>query len=373
MSNDFFDEIDRDDGGPGKSRPDKFVLNRMINVEFSDAPHCLVEDLIPTGGLIVVWGPPKCGKTFWVFDLVAHIALGIPYGRNQREVEQGSVCYIAAEGEAGIKTRTVAFRQKRLVHGEDPPFHLMVTSLDLVHQIDELIAAIGGQLHDGCKVIVVDTLNRTISGSETKDEDMGRYVSAADQLRQAFNCAVIIIHHCGVAGDRPRGHSSLSGAVDAQISIQKDADGTVLATLEMMKDGPEGVMLRCRLESVEAGTDTRGKPITSCVVEHLDAVTTGEKKKARRLSSAQKRAMDMLQDAIAAGGEIPPASNHIPANTRCVTEDCWRDYCYQGGISSGGQDAKRIAFTRAADGLIGNRIVGSWASWVWPIRGDADA
>ena len=367
MSN-FFDDLDSEDTGKPKASG-KFILKRMIDVEFSEAPRCLVEDLIPAGGLIVVWGPPKCGKTFWTLDLVAHIALGIPYGRSERVVEQGCVCYIAAEGEAGIKTRTVAFRQKRLLNGEDPPLYLMVTSLDLVHQIDELIAAIGSQLQDGCKVIVVDTLNRTIAGSETKDEDMGHYVQAAERLREAFNCTVIIIHHCGVAGDRPRGHSSLSGAVDAQISIQKDADGTILATLEMMKDGPDGKMMRCRLEAVEVGTDTRGKPITSCVVEHIDAAASNDSdSKPRRLSAAQKRAVDMLIEAIDAGGELPPASNHIPPNTRCVNEDTWRDYCYQGGISSGGQDAKRIAFTRAADGLIGNRVVGSWAGWVWPVR-----
>jgi len=26
-----------------------------------------------------------------------------------------------------------------------------------------------------------------------------------------------VIHHCGINGDRPRGHTSLTGAADAQI------------------------------------------------------------------------------------------------------------------------------------------------------------
>ena len=43
---------------------------------------------------------------------------------------------------------------------------------------------------------------------------MGAYRDAADRLREEFRCAVIIIHHCGIDATRPRGHSSLTGAVD---------------------------------------------------------------------------------------------------------------------------------------------------------------
>ena len=42
------------------------------------------------------------------------------------------------------------------------------------------------------------------------DEDMAAYIQAADRLREKFACTVIIIHHCGINGDRPRGHTSSS-------------------------------------------------------------------------------------------------------------------------------------------------------------------
>jgi hypothetical protein len=352
----------------GNGRDKGFTLFRMSAVEFNTAPRCIVEDLIPRDGLILVWGPPKCGKTFWTFDMVAHVALGRPYG--ERQVEQGPVVYIAAEGEHGIRTRTVAFRQERVAEGEDPPFFLMTTALDLVTEIDLLIAAIEAQLRateNGCEIIVIDTLNRTIHGSETRDEDMSAYVQAADRLREVFHCSVVIIHHCGLSGDRPRGHTSLTGAVDAQISVQKDADGSVLATLELMKDGPEGAMMRCRLVPVEVGTDDRGNPITSCVVELLDAPMSGERaQKEKQLPAAQKRALHLLHDAIVTAGEVPPDSVHIPANTQCVRDDLWRRYCYEGGISTGDQDAKQKAFKRASETLIAAGRVGFWSGWVWP-------
>ena len=59
---------------------------------------------------------------------------------------------------------------------------------------------------------MLDTLNRSISGSESYDEAMGKYIEAADRLAETFVCLVLIIHHCGVESSRPRGHTSLTGA-----------------------------------------------------------------------------------------------------------------------------------------------------------------
>jgi RecA-family ATPase len=70
--------------------------------------------------------------------------------------------------------------------------------------------------------VVIDTLNRSLAGSESSDEDMAAYIKAADAIRDAFNCAVVIVHHCGHEGTRPRGHSSLMGALDAQVAVTKD-------------------------------------------------------------------------------------------------------------------------------------------------------
>lgn len=64
-------------------------------------------------------------------------------------------------------------------------------------------------------------------------------------------------------------------------------------------------------------------------------------------------------------GEIPPASNHTPPHTKCVPETLWRDYCYQGGVSTGDQHAKGTAFRRAAEALLVAGRVGKWEPLVW--------
>lgn len=347
----------------------RFPMIRFNDIELTTSSRCIVEDLIPRESLVVVWGPPKCGKSFWVFDMVMHVALGRDY--RGKQVEQGAIAYIAAEGELGIKVRALAFRQARMAEDEDPPFYLLTTRLDLVADLDELILDLKAQLPDEqCSIIVLDTLNRTIRGSENKDDDMGAYRDAADRLREEFHCAVIIIHHCGTAGDRPRGHTSLTGAIDAQFSVKRDVDNSILVSLELMKDGEEGGMMRGALRVVEVGEDDNGKPITSCVIEHLDAPTAATRTlvKPKKLPAAQARALAMLNEAILTASEIPPACNHIPSDTRCVREELWRRYCYQGGISAGDtQQARHKAYSKAAETLIADGLVGAWDDWRWVV------
>ena len=206
-----------------------------------------------------------------------------------RKVRRGVVVYIAAEGERGLAARAEAFRKTHLGDEADPDFYLLTTRLDLVADAEQLIADVQAAIGaEHCAVVVIDTLNRTIAGSESRDEDMGAYVKAADLVREAFRAAVIIIHHCGVNGERPRGHTSLTGAVDAQIAVRKDEGGRVIATVEHMKDGPEGDAIVSRLATVEIGTDDENDAITSCVIEQADDETITRQ---RRLSAAQGRAL----------------------------------------------------------------------------------
>jgi hypothetical protein len=62
-----------------------------------------------------------------------------------------------------------------------------------------------------------------------------------------------------------RGHSSLPGAVDAQIAIVREGD-VVTATVEYMRDGPEDVQETSTAKSVDVGVDHNGKVLTSLVL-----------------------------------------------------------------------------------------------------------
>jgi hypothetical protein len=287
----------RPNGGKGRAgEKPRFALVAFDDVVMSTTSFYLVKNLIPRAGLVIVWGAPKCGKSFWTFDMLMHVALGWPY-RGLR-VKAGPVVYCALEGVNGFKNRIAAFR---ITHPESKgaQLSLMFTPLDLIRDHKVLIASVRAQLPEGVSpfAVAIDTLNRSLVGSESSDEDMTAYVRAADGIRDAFDCVVIIVHHCGHNGDRPRGHSSLLGADDILIAVKRDATDNIVATIENAKDAATGLEIVSRLVLVDLGRDEDGDMITSCVIEPVgSAVFKAAAKDAPR--GAAKSEIDVLKIAM---------------------------------------------------------------------------
>jgi hypothetical protein len=354
-----------DDSAISKSAAPRFRLVAFRDIKLSSSAVYLVRGIIPREGLVVVYGAPKCGKTFKVTDIAFHIALGWEY--RGRRVTQGTVVYIACEGERGLAARVEAFRRARLQEaGEDVPFYLLTTRLDLAVEHPALIADIRAQLGDRpCAAIVIDTLNRSLGGSESSDEDMSAYVKGADAIREAFRCAVIVIHHCGLDDKRPRGHTSLTGAADAQIAVKRDDSDVIVATVEYMKDGEAGSEFRSRLEVVELDDDEDGEAVTSCVIQ---AVEGGDSRAKRRKppTGAAKLGLEKLHECIIDLGRSAPASDRVPAGVIGVTLTQWRDYLARDAIINpeGGyrEQFRRIRVTLETGGFIGVA-----EDFVWPV------
>jgi AAA domain len=356
------EEIGKQRGKPnsnGKWKPSRFKLKCFSDVKTCNEPNYRVKGILPHSGLAVVWGAPKCGKSFWVFDLVMHVALGREY--RGRRVQQGAVVYLALEGGAGFANRIEAWRRRCLNgHGSKPvPLFLIDVALDLVAEHSELIAAIHEQLQGtNPAVVVIDTLNRSLAGSENKDEDMASYIRAADVIRQTFNCLVLIIHHCGTAGNRPRGHTSLAGADDAQISIVRDKDGFIVCTVEHAKDFEAGAVIACKLERVELGTDRDGDQISSCIIVPAEASEAGPK-----LSKVQRFALAVLQRLIKSDGVKPPPDLHEPPPKVCLV-DTWRKEFYA-TYPAEKHDTKKKALFRATLDLEGAGLIALSREFVW--------
>jgi AAA domain len=352
--------------GEEDPRP-RIQLIAFNEIELTSERRYLVPGIVPRVGLTVAWGPPKSGKSFFVFDLAMHVAAGWEY--RDRATAEGPVVYCAFEGGFGFTARVEAFRRQHLADKPHVglPFFLMPLTLNLSKQHRALIAAIKATLEEPPVLVVLDTLNRSIEGSESNDGDMSRYVRAADALREAFSCAVIIVHHCGIDGSRPRGHTSLTGACDAQLSVTRDGAGNVIVTVEDMKDGQNGTVIACRLVPADLGmVDEAGTPITSCIVEPVEDAPQESRKPAKRLTAAAQIALRALEEAVDEVGEVPPESNHIPKHTRCVTVEQWKDYAFRRGISASDESAaKRAAFRRASQALIAAKHASVWGEQAW--------
>lgn len=254
-------------------RPPKFTTILFHEIDLPDDADALIEGFLYENTLAAIYGKPKGGKSYVAMDWGLHIALGRPYRGNP--TKQGTVLYVACEGVPGIKKRLAAFK-KFVLNGENPviPFHLCSARLDLIHDYDWFIQDMKNIVGDEpVRLIIIDTLNKSLVGSENSDQDMGSYLRAAEAAREAFNACVLIIHHCGHDNTRPRGHSSLVAAVDSLISVQKK-DGRTIVKSELMKDEEAGTTIAINLREVKLHR-ANGKTVKTCIVEHISDLELG--------------------------------------------------------------------------------------------------
>ena len=329
----------------------------------------LITGLLDCGSMSLVYGPSGCGKTFFVLDMGAHLALGWEW--REREVKQGAVVYIAAEGGLGLEERLTAFRHHHDADVEGVPFYIIPEPIDLCHSpadtklLLERIAALPADPPLG--LIVVDTLSRAMSGgNENSPDDMGAFVRNCDQLRMETKAAVLVIHHAGKDDSRgARGHSLLKAAADTEIEVAKN-EGTGLgtATVTKQRDYRGGEALAFRLDQIEIGEDR-----VACVLvpaEGSPAAATA--RKGGRLTKGAQIAQRALRKALDEAGSVPPTSNHIPANTPTVSLELWRKYAYGLGISGSDEArARQLAFSRSSEALFAASLVGTWQGQCWSV------
>lgn len=353
--------------GPNKQYP--YQLVHFDDLRPGPTSPYIVDELIPLNGLVAVWGPPKSGKSFWTFDLGMHVALGWPY--RGRRVEKGPVVYCAFEGVEGFRHRAEAFRRTHEIKDQEAWFYLLGSSAKLVRDHKALIASIDGQTDDRPPtVVVLDTLNRSIDGSESKDQDMGAYLAAAEAICDAFDCVVIIVHHSGIDSSRPRGHTSLSGAAAVQIAVRRDAARNIIAEVEAMKDGPEGASFTSRLTVVEIGTDvvTR-KVITSCAIVPVEGVSASFRARSR-LTANQARFLDILSDAILQAPDEHKTTSNISAGRTAISREWLKMCCKSKGWldSEATENNHRAKLSNMLNALAGKKLIGLSNLYVWDAR-----
>jgi AAA domain-containing protein/bifunctional DNA primase/polymerase-like protein len=332
----------------------------------------LVDELIPITGLVDIWGKAKCFKNFWTLDLMLHVAMGWEY--RDRRVRQGTVIYCAFEGGHGYKKRCEAQRRYyKIADDADVPLYVMSGQASLVKDHKLLIADIRAQLGTTTPVaVVLDTLNRSIDGSESKDTDMGAYVSAAGAIRDAFGCVVIIVHHCGLDETRPRGHTSLPGAVDAQLAVTREGMSATV-TVEMMRDGPEDTIVGSVLESIDVGEDEAGKVLTSLVVVPGEGLVHRDHRRWKRSLAVFHKA---LIDTLGSCGElIRELDDAYSPQVRAVAlehvrTEFYATYPAKGESEQQRQENRRRQFNRCvsqaqADDLIRIRVRAGDETMIW--------
>jgi hypothetical protein len=353
---------------PAAHMPLIYAMDVRPALEVND----FVEGLMTEESLSVTYGPSNCGKTFFMSDLALHVATGRAW--RGREIEAGGVIYCALEGSHGISNRVAAWIKENGLEGFEIPFAIVPVAMNLLdpnadrEKLAATIAHAAEQMGVPVKLVVIDTLSRAMAGgNENAPDDMGALVNSADYIRQQCNAHIAFIHHSGKdQAQGARGHSLLRAATDTEIEISRaDSESPSVAKVtkqrEMEIDGTFGFTLKV----VELGTNRRGKPVTSCVVEPMEKVPVA-KARQKKLPPPAANALKALYNCLVDRGATRAAAHGVPEGVRTITETEWRSEFY--AITPGDgltQNARRMAFTRAVERLTADKIAGFASGLGW--------
>lgn len=234
-------------------------------------PRWLIDGMLEQESLTMCFGSPAAGKTFAVLDMALSIAAGKSY--HGKAVEQGMVLYIAGEGHAGFARRVAAWSQTHDVPLGNVPFYKSNNAIimndeaaatEVVAEIDALVERAG----QAPKLVVLDTLARTMIGDENSSEKVGEYIKALDEIKVKYGSTVLVVHHTGDGNkDRARGSSVMFGALDAEFRVETWGETKVLITPTKMKDAEEPEPMAFLRVTVPL-TTPNGEETSSLVLEY---------------------------------------------------------------------------------------------------------
>jgi hypothetical protein len=337
-----------------EAQPDQEAFNQtpqLLNIEAWDtikdeSVEWIIQNVLPERGFCALYGPPGSYKSFIALDIAEAIATGRQWMGNEI-CNSGAVLYIAGEGHGGIGARIKAckinhqtqdgaeiyvIRYQLNLRSSADDFNLLMQS------IDALIERTGIEL----RLVQIDTLARAFGGGNENDsQDMGAFIHNAGRLQRKLNCALMVLHHSGKDATKGlRGHSSLLGAVDTQLELQKleqterkeGVAGQGILTISKQKDGQDNLkfgfeMIQINInQSKESGLGL-DENVSLAVKENQEMIDEQYKTPPKPPSRSgaggvQKVALDALHKAISEHGDMRVVDNK---RNKSIHVEQWRD------------------------------------------------
>jgi hypothetical protein len=344
----------------------------------------LIESIIPKRAFVALYAPPASFKSFIALDIAEAVATGREW-MGYRVPKKGAVLYIAGEGHGGMGARVKACKiQNNSPDGAN--LYVIRAQINIrssQEDFDALVAAINeliAQIDEPLELIILDTLMRMSGGgfNENSSEDMGGFITQAGKIQAIYLCAMLLIHHSGKDITKGlRGHSSLLGAVDTELEIQRQdsvinsADssvvGNAILTVTKQKDGADSIAVGIEVVNVEVGESALGfETITSLAVRPNQEIANSKPKGTKNNSGSggnQKIELDSLYKSIKAKGSY----RVVDGTSRFgVSLDDWKDeFWSMKGCNEDDRAAFKKAWTRARERLVAVNKVVIGSNWVW--------
>ena len=196
----------------------------------------LMKGVIERGSIGIMFGESGAGKSLFALDWVCCLANGTNWhGFKVREPKK--VVYVCGEGGRGIASRVQAIKQKYNARIKNNAY-FSTKSVDLLNakSVKQITDAVT-DFDIVPDLLVFDTLHKSMTGDENSSKDIAVLFAAIAELQDLYGCAVLIVHHSGLADKmRQRGSSSIKAGVDFEYCITKNNDFELSITCTKMKD-----------------------------------------------------------------------------------------------------------------------------------------
>ena len=223
-------------------------------------PRPLIAGLLDLDSLAALYGPPAAGKSFLAIDWALSVATGSWWFG--QAVEKGPVLYVVAEGASGVGPRVAAWQHARRTYSTGD-IHWLTEAVNLTQPawVDAAVTIVEDLQP---RLVVIDTLARSMAGAdENSAKDMGLVIDAAERIKRAAGCCVLLVHHTGKAKDAGlRGSSALLGAVDTALEV-RTAEGIITLVDEKQKNHATGIPRRYRLDRIGLDGDQESAVIAN--------------------------------------------------------------------------------------------------------------
>jgi predicted ATP-dependent serine protease len=193
--------------------------SEFLNAQQEDeAVDWILEDYLPAGGLVILAGKPKEGKTTLAYELTVKVAKGLPF--LNRQTRAAGVLILGLEEHP----RDIRVRLRNLGAEELTNLHVYTGQInpsleafqDIKHYVTEY----------AIKLVLVDTL---AAFWNVRDENDAAAVTQAMKpllaLARETGACVVLIHHArkseGSNGDEIRGSGALFATVDVALILKR--------------------------------------------------------------------------------------------------------------------------------------------------------
>jgi predicted transcriptional regulator len=308
----------------------RFALVSIDELLTRPDPTWLIHGVLQAATNSVLAAPHASFKSFLTLDMALHVATGRRWCG--RDVIQGNVIYIAAEGAAGMKARVRAWCNDKALDTMPENFHFVEDAVQ-AHDGNDRAAFMEALGEIEPALIIFDTLSLCAIGlEENSSRDMNAFMAAVKSLQDSTGAHIMLVHHHSKAGGT-RGSSAVPAATQAEFELKREKDTATLTCLKQ-KDGVEFKPMSFTARLVEFDTWRRK---SSLVLDY-----TGTNDDAETITASDQRVYELLLDTFGANGASSSAWRTVANDEKVPRRTFYRALknLVERGIVDDGKDGK---------------------------------